>query len=64
MSKKVKVCEAYSKSEDGFCENYIGNKEKKASCRYYCKVFNTNIESKVKNSLESQITGLELEYET
>ena len=26
-------CEKFKLSEDGFCENYIGNKEHKSACR-------------------------------
>ena len=57
-------CEKFKLSEDGFCENYIGNKERKSACRSKCKVFNINNQSKAKKALEAQIVGIEVTYET
>ena len=57
-------CEKFKLSEDGFCENYIGNKEHKSACRNKCKVFNTNIQSGTRKALDAQIIGIEVPYET
>lgn len=57
-------CEKFKLSEDGFCENYIGNKEHKSACRNKCKVFNTNIRSGARKALDAQIIGIEVPYET
>lgn len=60
----TKICEKFKLSEDGFCENYIGNKERKSACRSKCKVFNTNIQSEIRKALDAQIVGIEVPYET
>lgn len=57
-------CEKFKLSEDGFCENYIGNKEHKSACRNKCKVFNINIQSGTRKTLDAQIIGIEVPYET
>lgn len=57
-------CEKFKLSEDGFCENYIGNKEHKSACRNKCKVFNINIQSETRKALDAQIIGIEVPYET
>lgn len=57
-------CEKFKLSEDGFCENYIGNKEHKSACRNKCKVFNVNIRSGTRKALDAQIIGIEVPYET
>ena len=57
-------CEKFKLSEDGFCENYIGNKEHKSACRSKCKVFNINIQSDTRKALDAQIIGIEVPYET
>ena len=44
-------CEKFKLSEDGFCENYIGNKEHKSACRNKCKVFNINIQSDTRKAV-------------
>ena len=57
-------CEKFKLSEDGFCENYIGNKEHKSACRNKFKVFNINIQSGTRKALDAQIIGIEVPYET
>ena len=57
-------CEKFKLSEDGFCENYIGNKEHKSACRNKCKVFNVNIRSGTRKALDAQMIGIEVPYET
>lgn len=56
-------CEKFKLSEDGFCENYVGNKEHKSACRSKCKLFNINNQSEIRKALDAQIVGIELPYD-
>ena len=62
-----RICEYFNIGKNGECENYIKNNNKrKTSCSYSCKVYKTkgNKNSKLRKTLDKQIVGLYVPYET